>query len=150
LLDKIKTPQNCPAMTWKMKNENGDGDFDEEMLPVLIQLNNNKWHTVSSCAGHPLSLIEKHNMSYGVNVPYRITVYIHVSNHYIDEFKTMVNELDEASTKYLECSLGHWEDYSNKTEKDFIPFVVSVHAGTKKNRDNYLAKFLTIAKKYNQ
>lgn len=150
LLDEIKSPFNCPAMAWKIDYDNGDGDFDEEMLPLLIQLNNDKWHTVSSCAGHTQRMIKAHFMSYGVPIPYRIVVYIHVSAHHINEFKAMVNELDNAIKNYFGCSLGYQDDYSNITEEGFVPFIIIANAGTKKTRDSYLNIFPTIAKKYNQ
>lgn len=64
-------------MKWKLNKDhnNGDGDFDEEMVQVLKQLNNYRWHTVASCAGHTLKDIKNHHMGYGVSVPYRIVIY---------------------------------------------------------------------------
>lgn len=77
LLKKLNTPLNCPGMKWKLNKDhnNGDGDFDEEMVQVLKQLNNYRWHTVASCAGHTLKDIKNHHMGYGVSVPYRIVIY---------------------------------------------------------------------------
>ncbi len=153
LLKKLETPLACPAMTWKLEDDyhsdNGDGDFDEEILPVLIELNNKKWHTVSSCAGHSLKDIKNRHKGYLVDLPYRIVVYIHVSSAHIESFKLMAQELRAVTKKYFECSLGYQDDYSNLTEDGFVPFIVTMFAENKSNRDKYLVKFLEIAKKYN-
>jgi len=155
LLKKLKTPLDCPAMTWKLEDDyhsdNGDGDFDEEVFPVLIPLNNKKWHTVASCAGHTQKDIEKYHIAYGVSVPFRVVIYIHVSITKIDEFRDMVEKMKQTTDGYFICSIGsNKEEFSNETEKGFLPFVIEVHCYTKEKRDQDLLVLAKVAKAHNK
>jgi hypothetical protein len=149
-LKTLKTPENCPAMTWKLGRTNGDGDFDKEILPLLKNLNNEKWHTVASCAGHNLEDIAQHNMGYTIDSPYRIVLYIHVHIDSIEAFKLMMDEMSEVSDYFL-CELGYFgSELSNHTEEQFLPFYIQVFCGTKEWRDTVLKKLVKISAKYSK
>lgn len=148
-LKKIKSPTGCPAISWKMDNENGDGDFDEELLPTLIQLNNDKWHTVASCAGHNLRDIKNHKMAYLIEEPYRIVIFVHVSGKHINDFMSMIEDMKSSTSGYLVCSLGsNQDDLSNNTEEGYLPFEIEIHCYTKKKRDSDILSLKKSAKKY--
>ncbi len=77
----LKSKLDCPGISWKTPNINGDGDFDLEILPLLKLLNTNSWHTVASCAGHSKAYLSKPLHGYGSDRPFTITIYIHVKTN---------------------------------------------------------------------
>jgi hypothetical protein len=148
-IEGLKCPTDCPALIWKLDKDNGDGDFDVEILPLLKLLNNNKWHTVASCAGHSLDEIEKYNKGYLNGNPYKICIYIHVEQDSIKDFSKMADEMSDAVDDSFWCELGYNSfEYSNKTEDGYIPFYIQVFGRTKKRRDEILKKLKKVVSNY--
>lgn len=148
-IEGLKCPADCPALIWKIDKPNGDGDFDVEILPLLKLLNNNKWHTVASCAGHSLDEIEKHNKGYLIDSPYRICIFIHVKQDTVKDFSKMVDEMSDVVDDSFWCELGYSSlEFSNRTEDGYIPFYIQVFGRTKKIRDEFLRKMEVVAKSF--
>lgn len=142
---EIKSKDLCPGISWKTSNDNGDGDFDAEIVPLLKLLNTTEWHTTSSCAGHSSAYLRDPMKGYGIDSPYRICIYIHVHERTIDKFMKLVQSFDDVSDGRLWCNLGYRPDYSNLVEKHYIPFEIIVLCGTKSIRDRILKSYEKIA-----
>lgn len=143
---KLKVKLDCPGISWKSSKDNGDGDFDTELIPLLKLLNNSLWHTTGSCAGHSLSDIENKKKGWGVKSPYRITISIHVHTEAIHKFMKLVEQFYYIYDSFW-CELGFKYDFNHQVEKDYLPFEIIVFCQTKLRRDKLLKKYEEIARK---
>lgn len=146
--NELNAPKNCPGIKWKLKSAQagGDGDFDLEIIPLLKLLNNSYWHTTASCAGHSLAHLKNPLEGYGIESPYRITIFIHVHKNEINRFVKIAEEFSAASPYIFWCELGYSDDYSNLVEKNYIPFRIVVFGRTKIKRDKILKRYEEIIK----
>lgn len=139
----LEIPKNCPGISWR--EGNSDGNFDLELIGLLQALNKlNYLHTTGSCAGHNLKEIEKEHKGWLVASPYRITLTIHVQINHIDNFSKLVNKLYEVSGGSFWCELGYQDDLNNRVEKDYLPFHIVVFANNKRRRDSLMLKYKSI------
>lgn len=138
IYSKLKPPKNCPGINWR--HGSSDGDFDVELLPLLKKLNSLGYcHTTGSCAGHSVSEIKK-GKDFS-DIPYKLTITIHVKADRINDFEKVTFSMCNASSSRFWCELGYDDDYNCKTEKGFIPFRITVFCRTKKSRDRLLGKY---------
>lgn len=146
----LKTKSDCPGIRWKEKKDkdNGDGDFDLKIVPLLKLLNNNtlSWHTTASCEGHSEAYLKNPRRGYGSSDTYRMAIYIHVHNSSIKNFMNLIRAWDNVSDCRLWCNLGYRDDYSNLVEKNYIPFEIIVSCRTKPVRDRLLKKYEDITR----
>jgi hypothetical protein len=144
--EQLKVRPWCPGIIWKTSRDNGDGDFDVELIPLLKLLNTSFWHTTGSCAGHSLSDIKKEKKGWYVEVPYRITISIHVHQEYIQKFMKLMDTFHNVYDSFW-CTLGHQYDFNNQVEEKYLPFEIIVFCGTKSRRDKLLKSYEEIARK---
>lgn len=145
---KIKAKELCPGISWKTSISNGDGSFDKEIIPLLKLLNTEDWHTVASCAGHSMEYLQNSGKGYGIDDPYRIFIFIHIHNHAIPKFIKLMRNFYDVSHERLCCELGYIDDFSNRVEKNYLPFKIMVFCGTKPVRDRILGLYEKIARDF--
>lgn len=144
-LDQSKI--DCPALNWK--KEKGDGVLDFEMIPLLKELNKLSFlHTTGSCAGHSISELKNPHKGWGINIPYRVTLALHVNVTELKTFSHMIREMIHVTKSNMWCEYGYQDDYNNKTESDYIPIQIVIFAGTKQKRDRCLEKLYITIKEF--
>lgn len=137
----------CPGLTWDRKKQYGDGELDIEIIPLLQEINKLDFlHTVASCAGHSAKELENPKKGWGINIPYRINIALHVKAKEINTFTKLIYQFYEIMGNIMWCELGYGEDLNNKTESGYIPFQIVIFAETKKKRDSCLEKLYQITK----
>jgi hypothetical protein len=135
----------CPALDWK--KEKGDGELDPEIIPLLTEMNKIPFlHTTGSCAGHNLRDIKIKHKGWYVDIPYRITLTVHVKTEEIDSFIKIIKEFSSIADSKLWCELGYHDDLNNNVESGYVPFEVVIKAITKNRRDKYLEKLYKFTK----
>jgi len=139
----LKLPKNCPGIKWRRGDT--DGDFDEEMLPLLRKLNELEFcHTTGSCAGHNLRDIKNHGKGWYIESPYRMAINLHVKTTHLNKFSKIASDFFNVSRGSFWCEFGYHDDYNNRTENGYIPLVITVFCKTKKRRDRLLANYVDI------
>ena len=121
--------------------------IDEPIGPLVDAINSLDYcKTTASCAGHSLAEIEDFGLGWRINIPYRITLNIHVRTDRIRSFIGLIRAISVATNGYIICELGYHPlnrgmiDTNNITEDGYTPFFVRINCETKKRRDEYLKR----------
>ncbi len=155
IIRKLHLRRACPAIQWRLQR-GGDGPLDPPIVPLLVKLNQLPFlHTVSSCAGHTITEIRRshegpqHNVGWGVEVPYRITLGLHVASARVPRFIELVRSFRRASGEGFWCELGYHEmrgspDLNMQVEPGYVHFEIQVFCQEKMKRDRCLRRFEAI------